>query len=408
MDKNSRIDLKKGEKAAKYSTLSNIILALMKLIVGIFSGSVALLADAVHSFSDIFASVAVYIGLKLSQKEPDKNFHYGYYKFETLASLIISVIIILTGFEIVIDSINSIITPVQMKIPLIVISVSLISVLVSYLLSRYKERVGNEINSPALINDGKHSFVDIFSSLIVFLGILFSYLGYPIFQGFAGLAVALLIIYIGLKYGKQALLILLDANLDPEAVNRIKSIAMSINGVEGVHDIKIRRSGPYVLAELHIETEKHYTIQKGDEISKLLEKLIKNELKEIDSLLIKVDPSQKTFVKIAVPVDQENGLNSKISKHFGKAPYYLIAEIEKNNIINYLLKKNPGELQEQKKGLKTAEFLIDENIDIVLFNGKVNEGPSYALSSDMISVIKPEGKTLSDALLNAALRKINI
>jgi len=132
MNKNSYIDLKKGEKAAKYSTLANLTLAVMKLVVGLFSGSIALLADAVHSFSDIFASVAVYIGLKLSQKEPDDKFHYGYYKFETLASLIVSVIIVLTGFEIVVESIKGIITPAQMTIPLLVITVSLISVVVSY------------------------------------------------------------------------------------------------------------------------------------------------------------------------------------------------------------------------------------------------------------------------------------
>ncbi len=404
MNSNEYINLKKGEKAAKYSTFANLALAVMKLAVGFLSGSIALIADGVHSFSDIFASVAVYIGLKLSQKEPDEKFQYGYYKFETLASLIISVIIILTGFEIVVDSVKSIITPTQMTIPLVVIAVSMISILVSYLLSRYKERVGKEINSPALINDGKHSFVDIFSSLIVFLGILFSFIGYPIFQGFAGFGVALLIIYIGLKYGKQDILILLDANIDPKTVETIKSLAINLDGVEGIHNIKIRRSGPYVLAELHIETEKKYTIQKGDEISKKLEKLIRNELKNLDSILIKVDPSNKTLVKIAVPVDKENGLKSTISKHFGKAPYYLIAEIDKDQIKNYLVKKNPAELQEQKKGLKTAQFLINEKVDILLFNGKINEGPNYALSSQLVSIINPDGETLRDAILNAATK----
>ena len=225
------------------------------------------------------------------------------------------------------------------------------------------------------------------------------------FQGFAGLAVSMLIIYIGIKYGKQSLLILLDANLDPKTVKILESIAINMDGIEGVHDIKIRRSGPYVLAELHIETEKDYTIEKGDEISQQLEKLIRNELKELDSLLIKVDPLNKTMFKIAVPVDKEKGLKTSISKHFGKAPYYLIAEIENDNIKSYLLKKNPAVVQEQKKGLKTAQFLVEENVDIVLFGGKVHEGPSYALSSEMISVVKPEGKTLRNALINAARNK---
>jgi cation diffusion facilitator family transporter len=407
MSNNKQIDLKKGEKAAKYSTYANLALALMKLVVGLLSGSIALLADAIHSFSDIFASVAVYIGLKLSQKGPDEKFQYGYYKFETLSSLIISIIIIVTGFEIAVESVNGIISPQQMTIPFLVIAVSLISILVSYLLSRYKEKVGREINSPALINDGKHSFVDVFSSLIVFLGILFSYIGYPIFQGFAGFLVALLIIYIGFKYGKQAVLILLDANLDPKTVQTIKSIALNQEGILGVHDIKIRSSGPYVFAELHIETEKRLTIEKADLISKKLEKLIRKELKDLDSLLIKVDPSKKTTVKIAVPIDKVNGLNSRISKHFGKAPYYLIADVDKDNIRSYVLKGNPADTNEQKKGIKAAQFLINENIDILLFNGNINEGPSYALQAEMISVIKPDVENLGDSLLNAAHNDLN-
>ena len=82
--------LKKGERAAKYSTLTNLILSIIKGVFGLLSGSVALIADSINSFSDIFASFAVYIGLKLSQRKPNQKFPYGYYKAETLSSLIIA------------------------------------------------------------------------------------------------------------------------------------------------------------------------------------------------------------------------------------------------------------------------------------------------------------------------------
>ena len=114
MMENEILGLKKGERAAKYSTIANISLAIIKAVVGVLSGSIALLANSVHSFSDIFASLAVFIGLKLSQRKPDENFPYGYYKFETLSSLVISVIIIISGIEIAIESINGIITPKQL------------------------------------------------------------------------------------------------------------------------------------------------------------------------------------------------------------------------------------------------------------------------------------------------------
>lgn len=402
MGENEFIRLKKGEKAAKYSAIANLSLAIIKGIVGVFSGSIALLADSVHSFSDIFASLAVYIGLKLSRRKPDEKFPYGYYKFETLASLIISVIIILSGFEIIIESINGILAPKTIGIPLFAISVSILSVIISFFLAKYKDKVGTEIGSRALINDGQHSFVDVFSSLIVFAGILGAYIGYPIFQGVAGLAVALLIIYIGLKFGKEAVLVLLDANLDPKTVEKIKSIATNFEGVEGVHDIKVRRSGPYVFAELHLETRKRLSIQKADEISKNLEKRIMNEINDLDSLTIKIEPGKKIIMRVAVPVDKDEGLKSDISKHFGKAPYFLIVDLDKEEIKNFQLKINPATTYERKRGLKTVEFLRNEDVDVLLFNGEVKEGPSYALSDELINIVCPNEKNLKDMLLSAA------
>ena len=402
MGENEFIRLKKGETAAKHSTIANLSLAIIKGIIGVLSGSIALLADSIHSFSDIFASLAVYIGLKVSQREPTEKFPYGYYKFETLASLIISVIIILSGFEIIIESINGILSPKAISIPLVAISVSILSVIISFFLAKYKDRVGNEIGSRALINDGQHSFVDVFSSLIVFAGILGAYIGYPMFQGVAGLAVALLIIYIGLKFGKEAILVLLDANIDPKTVKKIKSIAAHFEGVEGVHNIKVRRSGPYIFAELHLETKNKLSIKKADEISKKLEKKIIDVITDLDSIIIKIEPGKTTRMKIAVPVDKDEGLNSNISKHFGKAPYFLMVDLDKGKIKNFQSKINPAANYERKRGLKTVEFLINEDVNILLFNGEIKEGPSYALSDDLINIVYPNEKNLNDMLLNAA------
>ena len=354
-----------------------------------------------HSFSDIFTSLAVYIGLKLSQRKPDEKFPYGYYKFETLASLIISVIIIISGFEITIESINGILTPKPISIPLFAISVAIISVVISFLLFKYKNKVGTEIGSRALINDGQHSFVDVFSSIIVFAGILGAYIGYPFLQGVAGLAVALLILYIGLKFGKEAILVLLDANLDPKTVEKIKSIATNTKGVEGVHDIKVRRSGPYVFAELHLETKNRLSIEKASQISKNLEKRIINEINDLDSITIQIEPGKKIIVRVAVPVDKDEGLKSNISQHFAKAPYFLIVDLDKEEIKNFQLKINPATKYERKRGLKTVEFLKNEDVDILLFNGKVNEGPSYALSDELIDIVSTKERKLEDMILNA-------
>ncbi|MGF7118633.1 cation diffusion facilitator family transporter [Methanobacterium oryzae] len=400
MNEKARIDFKKGEKAAKYSSLINLLLAIIKGIVGFLSGSIVLIADSIHSFSDIVTSLAVYIGLKLSSRKPDEMFPYGYYKIETLTSLIISILIIFTGIEIALESYNDFLNPGGISMPLISLSVAALSAVVSFLLARYKERVGKEIGSQALINDGKHSFIDIFSSTIVFVGILSSYLGYLRIQGITGIFVALLIIYIGLKLAKGDILVLLDAGMSPEKIKEIKSIALSIEGVEGIHDVKVRISGPFIFAELHLEIKKGLPVKKAYEITESIKKAIKDKIKNLDSLIVQIEPFKEKKLRIAVPVDNQNGLNSNISKHFARAPYILIADIYNTEIRNIIVLENPGIKIEKKKGIETAEFLGKEKVDVLISN-EVREGPMYALSNELIDIVKPDGKDIKEIIKNA-------
>lgn len=391
--------LKRGEKAAKYSTLTNLVLSIIKGVFGVLSGSVALIADSIHSFSDIFASLAVYIGLKLSQRKPDEKFPYGYYKAETMSSLVIAVIILLSGLEIASESVQGIINPQPLKLPFIAILVAVLSVAVSLLLARYKQRVGDEIESPALIGDAKHSLIDVFSSLLVFAGILSSYMGYLSLQGVAGLIVALLIIWIGLKIGKNAVMVLLDASIDPETVQQIKDIALSVDGVEGVHEVRVRSSGPYMFAELHLETKKNLSVEKAHGISEKVEEMIKRELGKLETLFVQVEPVKKDVIRFALPVETKNGLKSIPSNHFGKVPYFLIWDVQDREIESYYIKDNPSQDLEKKRGIKTAEFLVNEKIDVIL-GDELGEGPRYVLSENVIRFVSPEGKTTEEIMEN--------
>jgi cation diffusion facilitator family transporter len=399
MNNEARNNLKKGGKAAIYSSLINFLLAVVKGVVGILSGSIALIADSIHSFSDIVASLAVYIGLKLSMRKPDKKFPYGYYKIESFASLIISAIIIVTGIEIALESYNAFLNPSTIEIPLIALVIAALSALVSFLLARYKQDVGRTIGSQALINDGKHSFIDIFSSLIVFIGILSSYLGYLRIQGISGILVAFLIIYMGLKLAKDDVLVLLDANMDPEKIEEIKTIAESVDGVEGVHAIKVRRSGPFVFAELHLETKKGLSVENASEITGNIKKAVKDKIKNLDSLTVQIEPFKKEKLRVAVPVENRNGLQSDISEHFARAPYILIADVVNGKITNSAIKENPGTKLKKKKGIESAEFLEKEKVDVLVSN-EVGEGPKYVLSGKSIDIIIPKGKNLEEMILN--------
>lgn len=399
MNNEAKNNLKKGGKAAIYSSLINLLLALVKGVIGFLSGSIALIADSIHSFSDIVASLAVYVGLKLSMRRPDEKFPYGYYKIESFASLIISVIIVITGIEIALDSYNAFLNPSTIEIPLVALFVAALSALVSFLLARYKQEIGRKIGSQALINDGKHSFIDIFSSIIVFVGILSSYMGYLRIQGISGILVALLIVYMGLKLAKDDILVLLDANMDPEKIEEIKTIAESVGGVEGVHAIKVRRSGPFVFAELHLETKKGLSVENASEITGNIKKAVKGRIKNLDSLMVQIEPFKKERLRVAVPVKNKNGLQSDISEHFARAHYILIADVVNGRIISTIVKDNPGTTLEKKKGIETAEFLEKEKVDVLVSTG-VGEGPKYVLSDKSIDVMVPRGKNLEEMIMD--------
>jgi cation diffusion facilitator family transporter len=399
MDDRKRSNLRKGERAALYSSLTNLLLAIVKGIVGMLSGSIALIADSVHSFSDIVASLAVFIGLRLSQRKPDEMFPYGYYKIESFVSLVVSVIIIITGVEIVLESFNAFTNPVAIEMPLISLFAAASSAVISFLLARYKEKVGKDIDSQALINDGKHSFVDIFSSLIVFIGILSSYLGFLSVEGISGVLVALLIIYMGLKLAKDDVFVLLDASIDPEKLNKIKLIAEGVEGVENAHDVKIRRSGPFVFAELHLKTEKGLSVKKASEITEKVKIKVKDEIHNLDTLTVQIEPYKKEKLRVAVPLENRKGLQSEISEHFAKAPYILFVNVTKGEITDLVIKENPGAKLEKKKGIETADFLEKEKVDVLIGN-EVGEGPIYALSNKLIDVTFPKGKNLEEIILN--------
>jgi len=206
--------LKKGETTAKLSTIAATLLGILKGAIGSLSGSIALLADAVHSLSDVFASLAVWLGLRLAQKKPTEKFPYGYYKAETLASLVVAVVILASGIEILWEAIKKFSSPSEISHSFLALTVAVFSMVLSYLLSRYKGKRGREINSQALIGESKHSMVDMYLSLAVFSGILFSHFGVLWVEPLAGLVIGIAIVRLSVGLAKDTVLVLMDACLE--------------------------------------------------------------------------------------------------------------------------------------------------------------------------------------------------
>jgi len=384
MDEKNQL-FKKGERAAIVSAAVLLAFSLLKGAVSVISGSVALLADSIHSFADVFSSIAVWAGLKLVQKKPTERFPYGYYKAETLALLIVAVTIVVSGVLMLKEAVDKLFEPSVVLFPSVVLAVAAFSGLASYVLGRYKKNVGNLIGSQSLVSEGQHSMVDVYTSLVVFAGVLFASLGYSVAEVLAGLAIGLYVLKVGLWFGKDAVLVLMDACLSPQKAREMKEIAGGARGVRGVHDLRLHKSGPVSFGEMHIEVQEDVPLEKAHEISDEIEEKIRQRFKDIESIIIHVEPAPKEKIKVGIPIVEDRGLESMNSMHFGNVPFFAFIEVERGQIANVYVKTNKAAGLTRKKGIDAAKLLVNEKVDVVLAGG-MGEGPFHLLRDNLVQV----------------------
>ncbi|MDQ1279388.1 MAG: Cation transporter [Thermoproteota archaeon] len=397
MDENNS-SFRHGERAAKLSVIVLLALSVSKGIVALFSGSVALLADSVHSFADIFSSVAVWVGMKLIQKKPSERFPYGYYRAETFALLIVSVTIIASGGLILKEAIDKLSEPGEILFPILVLIVAALSGLSSHYLGRNKRRVGSAIGSQSLVSEGQHSGVDVYASLLVFIGVFFSSLGFPIAEVLAGLAIGAYVIKVGIGFGKDAIFALMDVSLSPDRVTEIKRLAEGVQGIVGVHELRFRKSGPVAFGEMHIDVQKDLPLEKAHQISSEVEERIRKQFKDIESITIHMGVSHKKKIKIGIPILEDKGLESDASLHFGSAPFFAFIEVEGGQIKNVYVKVNEEAKLARKKGITVAHFLTNEKVDVVIA-GSLGEGPFHVLRDSLIEIYHlPESVQIGEVI----------
>jgi cation diffusion facilitator family transporter len=384
MDEN-RIPFSKGEKVAKLSTIILLALGILRGIVAIISGSVALLAGAIDSFSDVFSSIAVWAGLRIAKKKPTERFPYGYYKAETFALLVVSLIIVVSSILIMLESFEKFFEVNGILFSDLALVAAAISVVFYYLLAKYKGRVGREIGSQALISEGLHSMVDVYTSVLVFVGVFLASFGFQFVEALVGLAISVYVLIRGLWFGKDAVLVLMDVSPSPQRVKEMKEIAASVHGVRGTHDVRLRKSGPVFFGEMHVELQEGLSLEKAHGISDEVEKRIKKRFKDLELVTVHVGLAHKKKRRIAIPVMDDKGLNSLASLHFGSAPYFAFLEVEEGQIAGFHLKENEGAKLSHKKGIQAARLLVEEKVDVVLA-GSLGEGPFHVLGDNLIQI----------------------
>ncbi len=382
--------MNKKEQVVSLGLLMNIALAAAKFAAGFFSNSVGLIADAIHSSSDIVASVALLIGVKLSNKK-SKAFPFGMYKLENLIELFTSFAIFFAGYEIlrkVLFEKN----PYDLKHIFVAISVELCAILVTFLFSSYEMKVGKCEESPGLIADAQHVRSDMLSSFVIVLGLGASFFKIYYADKVAAVVVAALIFKAGYEVAMDAIRVLLDASLDYRTLDSAKQIILSFPMVKSVKDISGRNSGSYKFIDVVVEL-KTRDLEKAHKIVSEIEKAIKKEIPHVDSVMIHYEPAEKKDFVVALPLSNFN----EISDEFGSSEYFYIATFEDGRLVKAETIKNPFARLEKGKGIKTAEFLAKNGIDLLILKRDIKSpGPRYVFDDYGIQVLVDKNVSMNN------------
>jgi len=263
------------EKIALLSVLANAILAIGKIVAGTVSRSSAILAEGLHSFMDVFASGISYLGIKIAKKPADEKHPYGHFKFEVLAGFFITLILFGTGVGIIYEAYQKFLNPSLIKIPIFGFGVMIFSVLVNETMARLKIHFGKKENSVALLSDGFHSRIDVFTSLAIFVGLfLTKYWVYT--DSVLAFLIGLYIIKESFSLGKEAVDSLLDVSAGAKIEEKIRLIAKEQN-IE-IDSLKTQKKGSAVTVNLEITLPKNLSVEEATRISdnlreKLMEKI---------------------------------------------------------------------------------------------------------------------------------------
>ena len=274
------------QKIAIISVVVNIVLFISKVVIGLLSGSSAILAEGIDSGTDIISSTISSIGIRIAEKPVDEKHPYGHYKFEVFAGLLITTMLLLTGIGIVYSSYKELFLFSEVKVGYLSLGVMLFSAVVNEIMARLKIKHGKKEGSVSLISDGVHSRIDVWRSAAVLVGLVLTKY-WPIADQAIALLVGLYIIRESFRIGREAVDALLDVSADKEQEDKIKEIIQK-NSIELV-DLKTQKKGSVITANLVVRLSGDIDVQKATEITSRLKQELINEIKNLEYIAIQID-----------------------------------------------------------------------------------------------------------------------
>ena len=281
---------KASQKVTIVGGVVDFLLAIFKVIAGVIGNSGALIADGIHSFSDLLSDGVVLYAAKHSGDAPDAEHPYGHERFETVATLGLSIILAIIGTGIIFDAINRLSDPQSLTHSTLLLSIVSLSIFSKEALYWYTLKVANTYKSEMLKANAWHHRSDALSSIVVFVGILGSLNGYLYLDGVAAIVVGSMIIYIAWELGLGATKELVDTSIDADQIERLYHVIGQISGVNSVHSLRTRKNGHKISCDVHVQVDPFLSVSEGHIISVSVERVAKSCLENLNDVTVHIDP----------------------------------------------------------------------------------------------------------------------
>ena len=280
----------------------DLLLGAAKVVVGMAAGSQALVADGIHSFSDLATDFLVLFAAKHAHRKADVEHPYGHGRIETVATVALGVSLMLVAIGISYDAVRRLLAPELLLHPgVLALAVALVSVVAKEIIYQYTARAARRLRSKMLLANAWHSRSDAISSIVVVIGVAGTMAGFPYLDAVAAVAVALMIAKIGWDLLWKSLQELIDTALEPEKVAEIRNSIMSVNGVRACHMLRTRHSGSDVLADVHILVDPVLSVSEGHQIGETVRRSLIETLEDVADVTVHIDPEDD---ELASPCDQ--------------------------------------------------------------------------------------------------------
>jgi cation diffusion facilitator family transporter len=290
-------DTPERHAVAKRSTLVsvavNLVLTTVQVFVGVIAHSQALVADGIHSLSDLISDFVVLLANQHSRKEADDDHHYGHHRYETAASLVLGGLLLSVGVGMLWSAVHKLGDPDTIaKVQPIALYVALAALVAKEALFRYMLAAAERVRSSMLVANAWHARSDAASSLVVSLGIVGNLMGYPLLDPVAALIVGFMVSKMGWEFGWDALNDLMDRSVSEDQIDEIKNILTATPGVFGVHDLRTRKMGDMIMVDAHLEVDGSLSVREGHDIAANARDRVMQQLPVLD-VMAHLDPIER-------------------------------------------------------------------------------------------------------------------